>query len=132
VLGQFPRVDEAIVYGVLVPKHDGRAGCVALRLGDSTLSSSIDWAGLLAHARAKLPKYAVPVFVRLIRAASNTDNQKQNKGPLRLEGIEVDKFGEKVVGGDKDEVFWVKPGAGAYVRFTEKDLEDLREGRVTL
>jgi acyl-CoA synthetase (AMP-forming)/AMP-acid ligase II len=132
VLGQFPRVGEAIVYGVLVPKHDGRAGCVALRLADSTSSSSVDWAGLLAHARAKLPKYAVPVFVRLIRAASSTDNQKQNKGPLRLEGIEVDKFGEKVVGGEKDEVFWAKPGAGEYVRFTSADLEDLREGRVTL
>jgi acyl-CoA synthetase (AMP-forming)/AMP-acid ligase II len=134
VLGAFPAVAEAIVYGVLVPKHDGRAGCVALRLSSpsSSPSSSVDWAGLLAHARAKLPKYAVPVFVRLIREASSTDNQKQNKGPLRLEGIEVDKFGEKVVGGETDEVFWVKPGASEYVRFTGKDLADLREGRVTL
>jgi acyl-CoA synthetase (AMP-forming)/AMP-acid ligase II len=132
VLGQFPGVGEAIVYGVLVPKHDGRAGCVALRLADGADGATLDWAALLAHARAKLPKYAVPVFVRLIREASSTDNQKQNKGPLRLEGIEVDRYGEKVVGGAGDEVFWAKPGGASYVRFTQADLEALREGRVTL
>jgi acyl-CoA synthetase (AMP-forming)/AMP-acid ligase II len=129
VFGKFPGVHEAIVYGTLVPRHDGRAGCVALRLADP---ESFDWMALLVYARSKLPRYAVPVFLRLVREGSNTDNQKQNKAPLREEGIELDRFGEKVVGGEQDVVMWTKPGAGTYVRFTKEDLERLRGGEVML
>lgn len=32
VLGQHPGVQEAVVYGVQLPGHDGRAGAVALLL----------------------------------------------------------------------------------------------------
>ena len=68
----------------------------------------------------------MPVFLRLISAGSNTDNQKQNKGPLRLEGIEIDKYGEKVPNGQADSVLWAKPGANSYVQFTPEDLQALR------
>lgn len=132
VLGKFPGVGEAIVYGTLVPRHDGRAGCVALRLADGVAPESFDWRALLGHARSQLPRYAVPVFLRLVREGSNTDNQKQNKAPLREEGIELDKFGTKVVGGGGDVVMWTKPGEDKYVRFTLEDLGRLREGKVTL
>jgi acyl-CoA synthetase (AMP-forming)/AMP-acid ligase II len=132
VLGRFPGVGEAIVYGTLVPKHDGRAGCVSLRFSDNVTAETFDWKALLAFARAKLPRYAVPVFVRLVRDASNTDNQKQNKGPLREEGIEIDKFGTKVKGGEADVVMWTKPGEDRYVRFEMEDLERLRAGKILI
>lgn len=131
-LGSYAGIGEAIVYGTLVPRHDGRAGCVALRLGDGVDAAAFDWRALLAYARTKLPRYAVPVFLRLVSVGSNTDNQKQNKGPLRLEGIEIDRFGEKVVGGDGDVVLWAKPGADSYVRFTLEDLRALREGELSI
>ena len=92
VLGRFPGVSEAMVYGVLVPKHDGRAGCVALRFADGTSRASFDWAQFLAHARSMLPRYGVPVFVRLVSDSSKTDNNKQNKAPLRDEGIELERY----------------------------------------
>jgi hypothetical protein len=79
-----------------------------------------------------LPRYAVPVFMRLVRDASNTDNQKQNKGPLREEGIEIDKFGAKVKGGETDVVMWTKPGEDRYVRFEMGDLERLRAGKILI
>lgn len=132
VIGKYPGVGEAIVYGTLVPGHDGRAGCVALRLADNATPESFDWTALLAYAQRKLPRYAVPVFLRLVRDASTTDNQKQNKAPLREEGIEIDKFGSKVVGGRGDAVMWTKPGAGAYVQFTMEDLAMLRDGKTLL
>jgi len=103
-----------------------------LRLADGIGPEAFGWKPFLEHARSKLPKYAVPVFVRLVKAGSNTDNQKQNKAPLREEGIEVDKFGSKVIGGDSDTVMWTKPGADAYVRFTTDDLAGLREGKTLL
>lgn len=132
VLGRYPGVGEAIVYGTLVPKHDGRAGCVALRLADGVSPEAFDWKAFLQYARNKLPKYAVPIFLRLVRVSSNTDNQKQNKGPLRAEGIEIDQYGTKVVGGSDDVVLWTAPGADRYVRFTIGDLETLRAGKILL
>ncbi|KAL5119030.1 hypothetical protein ACEQ8H_002954 [Pleosporales sp. CAS-2024a] len=134
VLGKFPGVGEAIVYGVLVPKHDGRAGCVSLRFSDGVDAHSFDWKAFLQYARDQLPRYAVPVFVRLVNAGSNTDNQKQNKAPLRDEGIELERFGEKVLAGQGDVVMWIKPKADddAYVQFTKQDLDSLRSGEIML
>ncbi|KAF2111921.1 hypothetical protein BDV96DRAFT_602403, partial [Lophiotrema nucula] len=132
VLGRYPGVGEAIVYGVLVPKHDGRAGCVALRLEDGVSAKAFDFRALLQYARSKLPKYAVPVFIRLVQVASNTDNQKQNKTPLREEGVELEKFGARVVGGGEDVVLWTKPGMETYERFTLTELEMLRDGKLVL
>jgi hypothetical protein len=119
-------------YGTLVPRHDGRAGCVALRLADGCSPETFDWRALLEYARSKLPRYAVPIFLRLIREASNTDNQKQNKAPLREEGIGLDKYGSKVVGGAKDIMLWAKPGENRYVRFEIEALEALRGGNISL
>jgi acyl-CoA synthetase (AMP-forming)/AMP-acid ligase II len=132
VLGKYPGVAEAIVYGTLVPKHDGRAGCVSLRFADGVSPETFDWKAFLAYARGKLPRYAVPVFLRLVREGSNTDNQKQNKGPLREEGIDIDKYGSKVLGGKDDVVMWMAPKSDRYVRFTPEDLERLRAGKILL
>lgn len=132
VLGRYAGVGEAIVYGTLVPGHDGRAGCVALRLGDGVAPETFDWSAFLSYARGKLPKYAVPVFLRLVSVGSNTDNQKQNKGPLREEGIDLDKYGSKVLEGSNDRVKWIAPGANGYVDFTKDDLEQLRAGKILL
>jgi len=46
VLGRYPGVVEANVYGVSLPSHDGRAGCAAVYI-DPNLKSSFNYAGLL-------------------------------------------------------------------------------------
>ena len=132
MFGRYPDVGEAIVYGTLVPRHEGRAGCVALRLADGVNPETFGWKALLGYARSKLPRYAVPVFLRLVREASSTDNQKQNKAPLREGGVDIDKYGSKVVGGGEDMVMWTKLGADRYVRFGINDLERLRGGKTML
>lgn len=48
VLGEFPGVVEANVYGVQLPGHDGRAGAVALVL-DAAQSDGFDFAGFLRY-----------------------------------------------------------------------------------
>jgi acyl-CoA synthetase (AMP-forming)/AMP-acid ligase II len=48
VLGKFPGVVEANVYGVALPSHDGRAGCAAVYI-DPSHKSSFDYAGLLRY-----------------------------------------------------------------------------------
>lgn len=48
VLGHFPGVVEANVYGVALPSHDGRAGCAAVYI-DPNARNSFDFAGLLKY-----------------------------------------------------------------------------------
>lgn len=46
VVGKFPGVVEANVYGVLLPKHDGRAGCAAIYI-DPSVRGRFDFPALL-------------------------------------------------------------------------------------
>lgn len=131
VLDRFPGVVEASVYGVLVPGHDGRAGCAAVFI-DPQLRQTFDFNALLKHARANLPKYAVPVFLRVVSELSPMHNNKQNKVPLKKDGIDV----ERIEANSKDQMLWC-PSAlsqsrgssndeGGYVKFTKQDLESLK------
>ncbi|EEP78730.1 conserved hypothetical protein [Uncinocarpus reesii 1704] len=113
VLGEFPGVLEANVYGVLVPNYEGRAGCAALQL-DPSVRERFDWAGLVRHAREKLPRYAVPVFIRVVEASDHIHNNKQNKVPLRDEGVDPAKKGTKVKNGGADRVLWMKAEEDTY------------------
>jgi len=74
-------VTDAVVYGVVVPEHEGRAGMAAI-----TTDERFDLAGLRAHLVAHLPAYAQPLFVRRRAALDVTGTFKMMKGQLAEEG----------------------------------------------
>lgn len=80
------------------------------------------------HCRSRLPKYAVPVFIRLTDAAYSTGNYKQNKVPLKGEGVDPDKVS------NGDAVYWAeRRGKGdTYVPFARDDWERLVAGKAKL
>lgn len=129
VIGTFPGVIEANIYGVLVPGHDGRAGCMALQI-EPEREQSFNFKELLEYARERLPKYAVPVFVRVVQSSSHIHNNKQNKVPLREEGIDPGLVGSKVEGGEKDRFLWLSEEG--YVDFGIGDWQGLVERRILL
>jgi acyl-CoA synthetase (AMP-forming)/AMP-acid ligase II len=131
VIGKFSQVAETNVYGVLVPNADGRAGCAAIVPTDETLNGGkgLDLAALAAHCLASLPRYAVPLFLRVTKSLEYTGTHKLQKQKLRSEGIDLDVI--KRTSGD-DQMYWLPPGSGAYVPFTEKDLQELKAGKVRL
>jgi hypothetical protein len=47
--------------GVLVPGYEGRAGCAAI-----PESSVLDFAKIAKHVVKNLPKYAQPLFIRIV------------------------------------------------------------------
>ncbi|KAI0400121.1 fatty acid transporter protein [Xylaria palmicola] len=122
-MGGHPAVAEANVYGVQLPHHDGRAGCAAVALnaaaGEEVLRS------LAEHAAARLPKYAVPLFLRLGTGLSSaiTGTNKQQKHSLRVEGVDPAK-----VGGD--ELYWLQ--GNTYVPFTTEDWDRMSAGQIKL
>ncbi|KAL2169095.1 hypothetical protein VTG60DRAFT_6422 [Thermothelomyces hinnuleus] len=132
VVGLHPGVLEANVYGVQLPRHEGRAGCAAVVFQKSALAGGVDGVPseetlrtLAKHVRAGLPKYALPLFLRAVKGGSlqTTGTNKQQKTTLRSEGVEPGKTGS-------DNVFWLK--GDTYVRFRPEDWETLQGGRVKL
>lgn len=122
-MGDFPRLQESNVYGVEVPGHDGRAGCAAVYIAPEE-RDTFDYAGLLAHCRKHLPKYAVPVFLRVIKSPTPMHNNKQNKVPLRKEGVDPRKIAEGEAGRE-DKVLWAPPSAGTYAPFRQAEWDAL-------
>mgnify|MGYP003624079441 CR=1 FL=1 len=126
VLGAHPAIAEANVYGVAVPRHDGRAGCAAVVLRSSHGEPSEDTLrSLAAHVERELPAFARPVWLRVTRAMQTTGTNKQQKQGLQTEGIDP-----RVVEGAGDVLFWLK--GGRYERFTKRDLDAIEGGAVKL
>lgn len=128
-LGRYPGIAEANVFGVEVPGHEGRAGCAAIHLSES---SQLDYADLLRYARAHLPRYAVPLFLRVVKRSSHIHNHKQNKVGLRKEGIDPEKIGTEEKDGGEDLFLWWQPGTDKYKPFGRKDWERLVQRKVML
>ena len=117
-LGTYPALHEANVYGVEIPHHDGRAGCAAVLLDRKVDQGLMD--GVAAHVKTRLPKYAVPIFLRIMTQMQATGNNKQQKHLLRAQGVEP----------GEDKIYWLRDGS--YHEMRDKDREDLKAGIVKL
>ena len=129
-LGLHPAVQEANVYGVALPNHDGRAGMAAIvprgaDVDDAGNLTAADLSSLAAHVKAHLPGFAVPIFLRLSRTSGPaTGTNKQQKVELRDQGVDPAKLPE----GDK--LFWLK--GGEYSPFGKREWDALNGGSVKL
>ncbi len=121
-LGIHPRILEANVYGVEVPHHDGRAGCAAVLFSEGEVNQHL-LDDVAKHALGKLPRYAVPSFLRVVKEIVATGNNKQQKAGLRKEGVNPGLLGE-------DKVLWLR--GGRYVPFEGKHWQELNSGSVKL
>jgi fatty-acyl-CoA synthase len=81
----FAGLEIANVYGVAVPGHEGRAGMASLILRDR---DAFDGAAFFAHVEERLPRYAVPVFLRLPREPDLTTTFKLRKVDLKRDGYD--------------------------------------------
>lgn len=132
-MGRLQGISEANVYGVSVPGYEGRAGCAALHLSDLSVAGQDVWRKeILQQCRAQLPRYAVPVFLRIQKASSHIHNHKQNKVGLRQEGVDPDKLGSHEKDGVDDLFLWAPPGADQYVPYGRGDWEDIASGKAKL
>jgi acyl-CoA synthetase (AMP-forming)/AMP-acid ligase II len=125
VVGAHPQVHEANVYGVQLPNHDGRAGCAAIVVAGEQKMDAILAKDIFAHARKGLPRYAVPLFLRLRKEVDVTGTLKHQKVSIRNEGVDPSKIGI-------DEVFWIEPGDDTYKKFEEKDWQRICDGSAKL
>ncbi|KAK3995685.1 hypothetical protein QBC44DRAFT_348233 [Cladorrhinum sp. PSN332] len=123
-LGRHPAVQEANVYGVQLPNHDGRAGCVAISFDTPHVTPEL-MESLASHARETLPRYAVPLFLRMMKTVGQqtTGTMKHQKHILRQQSVNPKKV-------DGDALFWLK--GSRYEPFGEREWKQLEGGRVKL
>ena len=129
MLGFFSQVAEANIYGVRLPHTDGRAGCAAITPIPGVTEKTFDFAALAQHSLANMPRYAVPVFIRLVPETDITATMKQQKGRLKSEGVDLDKI-QKVSPGDV--VYWMPPGQNTYLPYGKVEWEKVQAGNVKL
>ena len=104
IINGHPQIAFCNVYGVEVPKADGRAGMAALALAEG--SKELDLPGLSAYVCSNLPGYARPVFLRIQRELDTTGTFKLVKGELRSQGYDLQQV--------TDTVYVMKPGSSLY------------------
>ena len=112
-----PEVQDGVVYGAAVPGTDGRAGMAAL-----VVTAAFDIAAFRADIAGRLPPYARPVFVRLLRSLEATGTFKPRKQDLLREGFDPARIA--------DPLYFDDSRAGAYVPLDPELFAALCEGAV--
>jgi fatty-acyl-CoA synthase len=118
-INRFPGITDANVYGVTIPKYDGRAGMAAI-----VCEGQCDLGALHAHLAANLPPYARPLFLRIQRQLDITGTFKQKKVDLVREG-----FNPLAT---KDSIFFSDPQANTYVPLDAAFYLRLENGSIRL
>ncbi len=104
-LSALPGIGTANVYGVAIPGMDGKAGMAAI-----TITGELDFSGLYGALSARLPAYAVPVFLRVQGEAETTGTFKYRKVDLVKDGFDPEAVG--------DPVWFLHPDRKEYVPLT--------------
>jgi len=83
VVSSAPGVKAAAVYGVAVKGQNGRCGMAALEVGPG-----FDPAAFRNYCAERLPAYARPIFLRIVKSLAVTETFKQKKQELAREGFD--------------------------------------------
>jgi fatty-acyl-CoA synthase len=118
-ISAFPGIKEVAVYGVAVPKTEGRAG-MALLVTDG----KIDLDRLRLHIARRLPPYASPLFIRLSKSVEITPTFKQKKFELAREGFDPEQ--------SQDAIYFNDPREKRYVPLDRKVFERILRGEAGL
>ncbi|CAK3845850.1 fatty acid transporter [Lecanosticta acicola] len=129
VLGTFDQIAEANVYGVAVPHADGRCGCATVVLQEGLSPDQFDCDRLGIFVLERLPKYAVPYFLRVAPQLSYTGTFKIQKGQAKREGVDLDLLEKS---GSQDKVYWLPPGGTSYRPYERSDWDSLKTGKVKM
>ena len=114
ILNGFKDVNMSNVYGVKIPGCEGRAGMAAFSLDDA---NSFDWDGFSDYVESSLPKYARPLFIRIIQEMDTTGTFKLKKNDLRNEAFDIGKV--------TDTVYCLKPNSSNYEALDDAWLQTI-------
>ncbi|XP_053625526.1 long-chain fatty acid transport protein 4-like [Plodia interpunctella] len=112
---------DAVVFGVLVPNIEGRAGMCGIVDADGTL----DLEQLYRDLTNELPGYARPVFLRVMASVDLTGTFKMKKTDIQKEG-----FDPTLVKNDK--LYYLDTKLGRYVPLGPEEYQKINSGQIRL
>ncbi|KAJ8726236.1 hypothetical protein PYW07_000934 [Mythimna separata] len=112
---------DAVVYGVLVPNTEGRAGMCGIVDVDGTL----DLDKLARDLGTDLPVYARPVFLRVMASLDMTGTFKMKKTDLQKDG-----FDPKLAKNDK--LYYLDLKQGRYLPLGVEEYDKIISGQIRL
>jgi len=91
IILSFPGVRSSVVYGVKIPHSEGKGGMAAITLQNS---ENFDIKNLSKYLSSTLPRYAIPVFVRIREDLETTGTFKLKRVILKEEGYDPNKISD--------------------------------------
>lgn len=117
VMGKFDNVGVPVCVGVKVPNHEGRAGLAVIKLLNK--ERGFDFKGFAEYMKLRLPKYAVPVFLKLVDEIPVTGSNKILKRAFR---------DQKIPPEDSETLYWLK--GPEYVPLDKAEWERVESGEL--
>ena len=96
-VSDYPKIAEAVVYGVEIPNTNGRAGMAAITLLPNAELTAADLTEMATEFKKSLPAYAVPVFLRLQLKMETTSTFKYQKNSLKEQAFDPNKTKERLL-----------------------------------
>jgi citronellyl-CoA synthetase len=118
IINGFEQIKFCNVYGVEIPKADGRAGMAAITLAEGV--AELDLGAFSKYVHSELPAYAVPIFLRIQPDIDVTGTFKMLKGDLREQAYDISKF--------SDPVYVLRQGSNEYTALDEAYVEQIKAG----
>ena len=116
VLRACPGVQDAFVYGVAVPGADGRAGMALLKVDEK-----FDLERLCAQLEM-LPKFARPLFLRLVTEIETTETFKPKRKAYVDQGFDPGRVNEPLYVFDNQRKLYVALDAERYAAIQNFDM----------
>jgi len=117
-ISSYPGAEMVNVYGVAIEGMDGRAGMAAIRLADGAAFDGRAFYDLVE--RSGLPRYAAPVFVRLLGELDLTGTLKLRKVDLQAQGYDPQTI--------SDPLYLRDDRSSTYVPLTAELAAEIRSG----
>ena len=97
IVSEYPKITEAVVYGVEIPNTNGRAGMAAITLHENQTLTEQDLASMLVDFKKNLPAYAIPVFLRVQKTVETTGTFKYQKSKLKEQGYDCNQTSDRLL-----------------------------------
>lgn len=114
-----PGIVDAVVYGVTIPRTEGRAGMAALVIDDA-----LDLVALRTHLVNRLPAYARPLFLRIRSEIEVTTTFKHVRSDFVRQGYDPAAI--------PDVIYFDDPERHAFVRLDKALYDRIQTGRLRL
>jgi acyl-CoA synthetase (AMP-forming)/AMP-acid ligase II len=121
ILSSHESILMSAVYGVEIPKYEGKAGMAAIKLDPSIGFKPEEVSHFVVEV---LPKYSIPIFIRLCQELEVTGSKKIRKSNLRKEGYNIDKI--------EDPIYFWDSKIKEYIQFSQSRYQEIVNGKLKL